>query len=309
MVTRVTTPGNYSAVLANLLAAQQRQMDAGDKVATQKNGDNLKDYSQNDELLTSMQSLSTRLGVYQNQNKLISQKLSTQSDALNSVADAAQNIRQVIADAIASDRVDTLMEDIQSQMSNAVQAMNARFGGKYLFAGGQVDTQPVTAATMADLTSGPPISSFFQNDNYQVTAQADESTTVKTGILASDIGTEMLNALQTIQQFHQSGSGPFNGQMTAAQRTFLTSQLQTWDTVRSDVTAIAARNGVNQQRVSAVADDLTTRSNSLQGMIGDITDADMAQASSNLQQAQLSVQAAAYVYQALQQSSLINILK
>ena len=38
MVTRVTTPGNYSAVLANLLAAQNRQMAAGDKVATQRNG-------------------------------------------------------------------------------------------------------------------------------------------------------------------------------------------------------------------------------------------------------------------------------
>ena len=45
MVTRVNTPGNYYAVLANLLAAQQRQMEAGDKVATQRNGNDLKDYA------------------------------------------------------------------------------------------------------------------------------------------------------------------------------------------------------------------------------------------------------------------------
>jgi flagellar hook-associated protein 3 FlgL len=64
-----------------------------------------------------------------------------------------------------------------------------------------------------------------------------------------------------------------------------------------------------QKRIDTVAEDLETRSNSLAGMIGKITDADMAQAAANLQQAQLSVQSAAYVFQALQQSSLINILK
>jgi flagellin-like hook-associated protein FlgL len=44
-------------------------------------------------------------------------------------------------------------------------------------------------------------------------------------------------------------------------------------------------------------------------MLGDITDADMAKAAADLQQAQLSVQSAAYVFQALQESSLINVLR
>jgi len=44
-------------------------------------------------------------------------------------------------------------------------------------------------------------------------------------------------------------------------------------------------------------------------MLSDITDADLAKASADLQQAQLSVQAAAYVFQSLKTSSLINILK
>ena len=52
MVTRVTTPGNYATVLTNLLAAQERQSVAGAKVATQKNGQDLKDYAKSSELLT-----------------------------------------------------------------------------------------------------------------------------------------------------------------------------------------------------------------------------------------------------------------
>src|SRR4051812_48758327 len=126
MVTRVTTSGNYAAVLANLLAAQQRQMQAGDRVATQKNGQNLKDYANSSELLTAMRSVQTRLGVYQDQNKLLSDKLATQDTALNRVADAAKAVRQIMAEALASGRVDTLVEDVESQLNSAVEGMNAR---------------------------------------------------------------------------------------------------------------------------------------------------------------------------------------
>ena len=309
MVTRVTTPGNYSAVLANLLVAQQRQMEAGDRVATQRNGNDLKDYAKNSELLTAMKSVQTRLGVFADQNKLLADKLSTQDTGLNRVADAAREIRQVMAEALASGRVDTLVEDIQAQMSNAVEGMNARYGGKYIFAGGQVDTRPVTAQTLADLTSGPPISNWFKNDQFKVQAKLDEATTITTGVLADEIGADMLTQLQVFQTFHQSGSGPFTGQMTAAQQTFLEGQLAAWETIRMDATNLAAHNGTNQKRVETVVTDLTTRQNSLAGMIGDITDADMGEAASALKQAQISVQSVAYVFQALQESSLINILR
>jgi flagellar hook-associated protein 3 FlgL len=309
MVTRVTTSGNYSAVLANLLAAQRDQMEAGDRVATRKNGNDLKDYAKSSELITAMRSVQTRLGVFEDQNKLLTDKLDTQDTAINRVADAAQAVRQIFAEALASGRADTLVEDVEGQLRNAVEGMNARYGGKYVFAGGQVDTRPVTATTLSDLTAGPPIASFFKNDQFKVTAKLDEATTVNTGILADSLGTDLLTAFQTFQSFNQGASGPFSGALTAAQQTFLEGQLATWDNVRSDVTITAAYNGVNQSRLATIAEDLSTRQNSLAGMLGDITDADMPKASADLQQAQISVQSAAYVFQALQESSLINLLR
>ena len=311
MVTRVTTPGNYSAVLANLLAAQQRQMQAGERVATQKNGTDLKDYARDAELLTAMQSVSTRLQAYQDQNELTMQKLSTQDTALRRVADAAQGVRQILAEALASDRVDTLIEDVEAQLRDAVESLNTRWGGKYLFAGGQVDTQPVTVTSLADLTAGPALPNFFKNDQFKVSARIDEGTSVNTGVLADEVGlsTGLMAAFKAIQQFQQGASGPFTGQMTTAQRTFIENQLATWEDIRADVTTITARNGTVQKRVDTVSQDLVTRSNSLAGVIGKVTDADMAKAAADLQQAQLSVQSAAYVFQALQQSSLINLLK
>ncbi len=309
MVTRVTTPGNYAAILTNLLAAQQRQLEAGNKVATQKNGDDLKDYAKSSELLTAMRTVQTRLEAFQEQSTLLSDKLSTQDTGLVRVKDAAAAVRQIYSEAIASGRVDTLVEDIQAQLSNAAEGMNARYGGKYLFAGGQVDTRPVTVVNLSQLTAGPPISSFFQNDQFKVTAKLDEATTVTTGLLASDIGTDMMTAFQSFQAFNEGPNGPFTGAMTDAQRVFLEGQLSTWDDVRSDVTNLAAYNGTNQKRLDTVGEDLVSRQNALSGMIGDITDADMAQAAADLQTAQLSVQSAAYVFQALRESSLLNVLR
>ena len=113
MVTRVSTVGNYNTVLANLMAAQQRQLDAGERVATQKNGNNLKDFAKSDELLTSMRSVQTRLANFQDQNSLVADKLTTQDTAINQVADATQTARQAIADALASGDGSTLMEQLQ----------------------------------------------------------------------------------------------------------------------------------------------------------------------------------------------------
>ena len=310
MVSRVTTSGNYSAVLANLLAGQQRQAEAGNRVATQKNGQNLKDYARSSEVLTAMRTVQTRVSVFQDQNGLLADKLTTQDASIVRVADAAQAIRELMAEAVASGRVDSLVDDIQAQMNTAIDSLNVSYNGKYLFAGGQVDTKPVTARLLSDLTVPPAIiADFFKNDDFKIKAKVDDAITVTTGILADDIGTNMLTALQTFQAFNEGPNGPFTGAMTNAQKTFLENQLANWNTIRADVTLIAASNGTNQKRLDTVATDLEARQISVTGMLGDITDADLAKASADLQQAQLSVQAAAFVFQSLQSSSLINILK
>ena len=308
MVTRVSTVGNYSAILANIMAAQQRQLEAGVRVSTQKNGSDLKDFAQNDEMLTAMRSVQTRLTGYQDQNSLIADKLTTQDTALNQVAAASQAIREAIADALASGDASTLMAEVQGQMNQAVGALNTKYNGNYLFAGGQINTQPVTAQQLSDLTSGPPIGSFFQNDQFKAQAAIDDSTTVTTGILASDVGTPLMNALQTLESFNQGGSGPLGSNLTPAQRSFLESQLSTWDSVHQGVTTITAGNGMVQQRVDNIKTDLSSRQTTLAGMMSNITDADMAKAAADLQMAQTSFAAAAQVFQTLKESSLINLL-
>lgn len=307
---RVSSNGNYSAVLANIQAAQQRQMEAGARVSTQKQGTDLKGYARNAEMLTAMKSIDARIGGYLEQSKLITDKLTTQDFALSQITSSAEGTRETIAQALASGRADTLMQDLQGFFRNSVDGMNARYGGKYVFAGGQIDTLPVSATALADLTNPAyVISDFFHNDEFLTQAKVDDSTTVTTGLLADDLGTDLLTAFKDIQAFEEGVDGPFQGNLTDNQRVFLEGVMSNWDAVHKDLINQTARNGMVQTRVDSVKGDLSSRQISLAGMMGDITDADPAEAATALQQAGVAVQAAAQVFLSLQNSSLLNVLK
>ncbi len=314
MVDRVSTAGQYSAILANLMAAESAQTNAENRVSSTKNGNDLKAFAQQAETLTAMKSVDARITNYQAQNSQIAAKLTQQDQALTSVAGSATAVRQAMADALASNNADTFMQEVQDQFQTAVSSLNSQYDGKFLFSGGQINTQPVSAQQMTDLTAGSPpgplptISTFFQNDSYTVKAKLDDSTTVTTGQLASNLGSPMMTAFQAIQAYNDGPNGPLNGPLTAAQATFLTGAMQNWVGISTNLTSAAAQNGLVQQQVDTVAKNLVTQQNTLTSMIGNITDADMAKAATDLSNAQLSVQASAKVLQSLQSDSLLTLL-
>jgi len=307
---RISSASSYSAILANIQSAQQRQVEAGNQVSSGKIGTNLKDYASKAEVLTAMQTVDARLTTYTDQNKVIASKLQIQDLSLNKVADAADATRQAIANALANDNATTLMQDLQAQFSNAVGGLNAEYDGKYLFAGGQVSTPPVSATQLSDLTLAPGIiANQFHNDTYVAQAKLDDSTTVNTGMLADQLGTNMLTAFQSLEAFHQGANGPFSGQLTAAQRTFLEGQLATWTTVHTDLTTATALNGNNQARVDSVQKNIDSQQLNIKTILSDNTDVNLAEASTRLNLAQQSLQASAQAFRTLQDASLLNYLK
>lgn len=305
---RIATNSAYGSVLTNLMAAEIRQTEAGNQLSSTKKATDLEGYAASAETLAAMQATNTRVGAYIQQSQVISGRLAMQDQALNQAADSAQGARAAIEDALASGDGSILMQSLQNYFSNSVEALNTTYNGHYLFAGGQVTTQPVSATNLTDLTSGPPIASFFHNDQRQTTSQLDETTSINSGFLADGVGTGLFTAFQTIEAYAQGPNGPFSGTLTTAQKTFLTSQLATFDTEHTNLTNITAQNGLMQSQVTSAQSGLDQRQTMLSGLIGNLTDADLAKASSDLQQAQLSVQAAGQVFLALKASSLLNTL-
>jgi len=305
---RIATSTAYSSMLSNLMNAEIAQTTAGNQISSTDKASDLEGFGTAAESLTAMQATNTQVTGYLNNSQLVAAKLSVQDTALNQVAGSATDAVSAITNAIATGNGVTMMQQLGTAFSDAVQGLNTTYNGEYLFAGGQVNTQPVTATQLSDLTSAPSISSVFQNDQRQITTQVDQNTSVSTGFLASQVGTPLFTAYQAIEAYNQGPNGPLGATLTQAQQTFLTQQLSTLNTVSTNLNNVVATNGLAQSQVTNVQASLTQQQTMVQGLIGDTSQANLAQAATDLQQAQLSIQAAGQVFQALNSSSLLNTL-
>jgi flagellar hook-associated protein 3 FlgL len=305
---RVSTAGMYTLTLANLTDTQQRQLEASRQVSSQKVAQDLKGYAKKAETLTSLRNLQIKVGGLLDQNAVLTDRFSTQDVAMNQVADAALAARDAINAALASDRVDTLMSEMSGAFANVVQGLNSKSQGRYIFGGGQVDTTPVSATSMSDLTIAP-IASYFHNDTFKPANQIDENSSVNGSVLADALATPLFTAFQSVQTMEEGVNGPFTGAMTAAQRTFLETAATNFDNIRKTLTNEAAKNGSVLKRLENAQTELSGRSDMLEGMTADIAQVNMPEAISRLQLAQFAVQASAQVFNTLRDSSLLNYLR
>ena len=305
---RIATNTAYSSVLANLMQAEIAQTNAGTQLSSQVKAQDLEGYGSGAETLTAMQSTNNQVTGYLNNTQTVGAKLAVQDSALTEVGGAAASAIQAVTQALGTGTGTGLMTALQDAFGSAVEGLNTTYNGEYVFAGGQVTTQPVSATSLSDLTSAPSIASVFHNDQRITTNQIDPNTTISTGFVADQVGTPLFQSLQVIEAYDQGPNGPLSGNLTTAQQAFLTTQLAGLNTAQSGITAVTAQNGLAQNEVTATQSALTSRQTMLTNLIGNIDQADVAQATTNLQQAQLSIQAAGQVFQALNSSSLLNTL-
>jgi len=307
-MTRVSTVQNYNIMTSNLMRAQIRQNDVGGQVSSQKVATDLKGYAKNAEVLTAMRGTHTRINGLLDQAKLVTNRLEMQDTGIGRVADATKSARESIANALAAGSAATLMQQLQANFGDVVQGMNTKSNGLYVFSGAQTDTATTSATAMADLTAAPSTASLFHNDQYITTNRVDEQTSAKTGVLGDALGTGVFDAFKQVQAYVDA-NGPFTGNLTDTQVTFLKGLLPTFDAAYTSVIDLQGKNGVTQKRFESAQSDLSNQADTLTTMVGGITDVDMADAVTRLESAKLAVQASAQVFSSLQASSLLNVLK
>lgn len=305
-MTRVSTAGNYHSALADLMSTQVRAQEAQTRISTQKVATDLTGFGRGSETLTALKSMQSRIEGFINTGETVSARLAAQDLAFDRVTSGASGGRQAIAEALASGRIDGLMQQLQNNFQVAQDGMNTKHQGRYLFAGGSVETVPVVSMTMADLAAAPSVADSFVNDSLKQTSRLDESSRMETTFLADEIGTDLFQIFRDIQIYH--GTTPITDPMSDVTRDFLTTQLQRFDTARVKITDMAARNGATQNRVDTILKSQEAQQTSLDQLLSTKTDADMAQAITDLQLSQVAIQASAQVINQLRQVSLLNYI-
>jgi flagellar hook-associated protein 3 FlgL len=307
-MTRVSTSHSYSVILADLTRASNNQEKAQSQVSSGRVADSLRGFAPNVEQLIAANSVKSRVEGYLEQGKLISSRLEAQDLALRETADSAQGARTTLAEALASDRGDAIMGELQGHFLTAAESLNTQQGGRFLFAGAQVNTRPVDATRLSDLTAVPDVSDLFRNDALKPVSRLDDNVTIESGFLADEEGTQLFEAFKEVQAYVEA-NGDFSSPLTTAQKTFIESMLPKFDAANKALTDTAALNGANQVRVDNSMAQHDDRVTLLKGEIKDIAEVDMAEAISRLEQAQTALQASAQVFATLRGSSLLEMLR
>lgn len=308
-MTRVGTFGNYQSALLDLMKAQTRAADAQERVSTQKVATDLTGFGRQSETLTAMKGAQSRIQGFIDTAAAVNARLITQDVALGQINDAIAGAREALGGAIATDSGVSLMLDLEGYFQAARGGLNMRHHGGYLFAGASTSVTPVAAANLTELVAAPSVASLFSNDTLKTASRVAEGTTLETGFLADELGTDVLSILRDIQIFHTTpGSGPLDGRLTEPQKAFLATQLARLELAGTAVVDKMARTGSLAKQVESIADGHEAQKTALDELVAGRTDADMAAAITDLQLSQIAIEASAQVISQLRQASLLNYL-
>jgi Flagellin and related hook-associated proteins len=252
-----------------------------------------------------------RADAYQSSTNMAITQTDMQDTQLTTLAGLATQLQQAIRNAAGNSDGTDLMNTANSIFQQASQIMNSTdANGDYIYGGSLTDRKPFTANQLSDLAAPATVGSFFQNDSNKKTVQTGDGQTETIGVLASDIGTDLMSSLKSLYDLNAGPTGPFT---TSTLSTAQTAQLSTValpaaNTAASTINAATGLNGDTYTALKSSVTNQQTMSKLYTGFVSDIEDVDMGQALTNLSANQTALQAVLTVTAKLNNLSLLDYL-
>ena len=260
-------------------------------------------------MLEATRSAANRANAYQAATTLAVNQADLQDSQMSSLSDLANQLRQAITTAAGDNDGSTLMTTAQGIFDQVSQILNSKdANGNYLYGGDKNGQPPLTATSLSDLISMSSASDAFQNGTVANSVMVGDGQSVKVGMLASDIGTGLMQTLKDLADFNAGPNGNFGNGLTTAQSSFLSGEIVTATTAASQVNNAAAANGNIYGQLQDASANQKTMSTLFKGFVSNIEEVDMPTAITQLNQNQVALQAALQVTAQLNQVSLLNYI-
>ena len=122
------------------------------------------------------------------------------------------------------------------------------------------------------------------------------------------MASEIFASFKRIADFDAGASGPLDGKLSAAQRSFLETEVGNIASAVQQIQNAQVKNGLAAKRLEVADSQHESTQIFLEGLISDIEDVDMAEAITRLNQDQVALQASFEALRTLGQLSLLNFL-
>jgi flagellar hook-associated protein 3 FlgL len=306
-IDRVATNSQSQYLLSQIMQAEnnldttQAQVTSG-KVATDYSG-----IGDKTAVLEATRSVANRTTAYQTATTNALTQVNEQDSQLSSLSDLANSLRTAITTALANNDGSTLMTTAQGIFDQASQILNTKdANGNYLYGGDNSTQPPLSITDMSGLASPATATGAFQNGTIPSSVMVADGQTVQTGVLASDVGTQLMATLKSLVDLN-TGT-PLTTDMTSAQQTALSTAVGSATDAATSINNVAAQNGNAYSQLQDASDNQSTMSTLYSNFVSNIQDVDMTTAITQLNQNQVALQAAVQVTAQLNQISLLNYL-
>jgi len=216
--------------------------------------------------------------------------------ALDSFADIMVQAKEILTKARSGSRtidLGTFADQIDQLLSSAVEAANTQFNGKYLFGGTQTTSPPfILAPDRSTVTINP------NGITGSIRIPVSDGTTQVINIDGQEafLGTQIFQALIDVRDSMRAGNVP-----TAAQFDAINSHL-------NYVSQVGGKAGLILNSLDLNDRFLSERANQLAALLSADEDTDVAQATLQLQQEQLTLEAALHTGAQLLPKTLMDFL-
>ena len=307
-IERVATNSQTQYLLSQITQANKALDQSQAQVSSGKVANDYAGIGDKTAALEAARAAAARADAYQTNTQLALTQTDLQDTQLTTLAGLAGQLQKAIQTAAGNSDGTNLMETAQTIFQQASAILNATdANGNYIYGGEKTDTKPFTASDLATMSTTGTVASYFVNGSVVKSVQVGDGQTQKIGVLAGDIGQQLMTALSDL--YNADASSSLSGQLTTTQVNNLTSvALPHATTAFTGLNAAAAANGNAYKSLKDAITNQESVSSLYQGFVSDIEDVDMAKALTNLNANQVALQAALSVAARLGQLSLLNYL-
>ena len=311
-IERASTAGQSLYLLQQVMNASQQLGKSQAQVASGKVSTDYAGLGDKAAMLEASRTAANKADAYQANTAMALNQADLQDTQLSSLSDLANQLRQALTEAVANNDGSNLMATAQGIFDQASQILNSKdANGNYIYGGDKDNTAPLNITTLSQLAALPSTAAAFSNGTLKKSVQVADGQSVQVGMLASDIGTQLMQTLKDVASFDAGAGGNFAAtqNLTQGQMDFLTAEIPQSITAAQQVNDGAATNGFAYKTLQAASDHASSLSTIYKGFVSDLEDVDMPTAISKLNQNQVALQAALQVTASLNQVSLLNFLK
>lgn len=304
-MTRVSSFGQNQALLQGILRNQSQLFEAQKQINTGKESDEYRGVAEQATTLVASKSLFSRTDAYQTISQDVGRATDVYDVQLGLMLAGARDLRQQLITFIANNDATGFDLIVGENFGLTVDALNTKVGNRYIFGGAAASSQPVTTPDINSLQALPNVADAFDNDPLKAVARVSDSVTIEYGLVADELGTDLLQVYRDLADYSDSPAGPVDGELDQAQAAFLTTQLAAIDGAVQNIQRAQMLNGLHSRKLEDLSSQHEDQKIFLEVFISGIEDVDITEAISRLNNTQTALEAS---YRVVSQTTRLSIV-